>query len=332
MIGFLKKAFLFVLPLLIIGACYIITDPFQNVLNHDVYLFNYMMLSRGNVSTKVYLKFKDKYKYDSFIFGSSRSTSHTSKEWAKYLSKNNVPYSFGAWNESIEAMYRRIKLIDSLKKPIKNAFILVDVDRTFAKSDTDRSDDFNGDHYLISGISQYDYYMSDFYSYLKSPRLIITSIDYNLFHQQRAYMDGFFSMKKGDLDPVNNDWDPNSETKILKDSVAYYKAAEGKFYQRPGIQKISLKKISKKKEQYLQKIATIFRKHQTRCKIVIAPLYDQIKINPADILVLDNIFGKTNVYDYSGINAITNNQFNYGNDVIHYRKKVGNIIFKEIYN
>ena len=35
--------------------------------------------------------------------------------------------------------------------------------------------------------------------------------------------------------------------------------------------------------------------------------------------------------DYSGTNAITQNIFNYGSDVIHYRKKVENLIYKEIY-
>ena len=50
--------------------------------------------------------------------------------------QENVPFSFGAWNENIEGMYRRIKLIDSLGGPLRNAFIVMDVDGTFTKSDT----------------------------------------------------------------------------------------------------------------------------------------------------------------------------------------------------
>lgn len=319
------------LPLLVLSILYIITDPFQNILPHDEYVFNYMMLSRGNVSTKVFLKNKGKYIYDSFIFGSSRSCAHTSKEWTKYLSKDNVPFSFGAWNENIEGMYRRIKLIDSLKGPLKNAFIIIDVERTFVKSDTDKVSDFSSDHYLISGIPKYDYYMNDYFAYLKDPLLILTSIDYTLFHKQRRYMENFFHMDKSDLDPVNNDWYPNSEENILVDSISYYKGSENKFYKRSPVQKFAKVQISKKKEQYLLKIFTVFKRCRTNYKIVIAPLYDQIKLNPQDILVLDNIFGKSNVYDYSGINEITNNQFNYDKDVVHYRKKVGNLIYKEIY-
>jgi hypothetical protein len=331
MVKLVKKAFLFVLPLLILGICYVVTDPYQIIFKHSVYLFDYMMLPRGNVSTKVYLQNRDKYKYDSFIFGSSRSTAHTAKEWAKYLPKNSVPFSFGAWNESIEGIYRRIKLIDSLKSPINNAFILLDVDHAFAKSDTDRADDFAGEHYLISGQSKYDYYVSDFLNYLQNPRLVLTSIDYKIFHKQRAYMEGFYHMQPGDLNAINNDWFPNSDKGIDNDSVAYYRAGKAVFYQRPATQTFARPHITKKKEGYLYKITSILNRHHTQYKIVIAPLYDQVKLNPQDLLMLEHVFGKQNVYDYSGINAITNNKFNYGNDVIHYRKRVGELIYKKIY-
>jgi hypothetical protein len=328
---FIKKAFLFLAPLLLLTLCYVITDPYQTIFDRNVYLFDYIMLSRGGVSAKVYLKNKDKYKYDSFIFGSSRSTAHTAAEWSKYLGKDNVPFSFGAWNESIEGIYRRLRLIDSLKSPIRNAFILIDADLTFTKSDTDRTGDFADDHYLISGESRFRYYVSGFMNYIENPRLIITSIDYKLFHKQRGYMDNFVDMKKGDLDPVTNDWFPNSEKNILRDSVAYYKAAEGKFYKRPAEQTYAKTQITRKKTNYLYKIAIILQKHHTNYKIVIAPLYDQVKLNPADLAILWRVFGRQRVYDYSGINAITNNRFNYGSDVVHYRKKAGNLMFKEIY-
>jgi hypothetical protein len=327
-----KKVFLFILPLLVLTICYIITDPFQNILPHDVYLFTYRMLSRGNESTKVYLKNKDKYNYDSFIFGSSRSTAHTSREWAKYLPKNSVPYSFGAWNDPLEGMYKRIRLIDSLNSPLKNAFMIIDVDRTFKFEGVLKKSELMSDHYLISGISKYDYYVNDFYYYLKTPVLIITSLDYTLFHTQRDYMDDFKAMKKGDLDPVNNDWGPNSEKKIVADSVAYYSNSIDKFYKRPQVEKIASPQINRNKELYLYKISAIFKRHKTNYKIVIAPLYDQVKLNPKDLAIIDHIFGKSNVYDYSGINEITNNKFNYAADVVHYRKKVGDLIYKEIYH
>src|SRR5258708_28507704 len=173
--------------------------------------------------------------------------------------------------------------------------------------------------------------MDDYLNYLKNPKLIFTSIDYSLFHQRRAYVENFVGMKSGDLDPVNNDWEPNSEQRIQSDSANYYKNSINKFYKRSPIPQISKSQIDVSKERYLKKIYFLFQKHNTKYKIVVAPLYDQVAINPKDLSIITGIFGKADVFDYSGVNSITNNKFNYSSDVIHYRKKVGNLIFKTIY-
>jgi hypothetical protein len=321
----IKKIFVLLSPLILVTICYLITDPTQKLPFYKPHAFDILMLSRGDISTRVYLMNVDKYKYDSFIFGSSRTTAHTSKAWGKYLSKNNVAYSFSAWNESIVGIYKRLKLIDSLKKPINNAFLLLDIDRAFEKGA------ITWDYYLITGTSKYNYYMNDYINYLQSPRLILTSVDYQLFHKKRAYMEGFMGLQKDDWNPVNNDWEPNSEKKINADSVGYYKNSSTLFYSRPAAQQFSSKRINATNANYLHKIMGLLKKHHAKYKIVIAPLYDQIKLNPQDHITLNNIFGIDNVYDYSGVNAITNNMYNYNADVVHYRKKVGDLIFKEIY-
>jgi hypothetical protein len=326
MASFLKKALLLLAPLILLTVSYVITDPYQSMPWHNIHAFDILMLSRGDISTKLYLKNINAYQYDSFIFGSSRTTAHTGAEWKKYLPQGNVPFSFSGWNETIAATYKRIKLIDSLNKPLNNAFMVIDVDQTF------KSREINWDHYLVTGMSKYDYYLNDYIHYLQSPRLVIMSIDYKIFHKQRAYMQLFAGMKTGDLDLVNNDWEPNSEQKIITDSVNYYKNSLSKFYIRPPLQQISERQISATTLNILRKTKAIFNRRHTACKIVIAPIYDQVKINPVDLMLLKFIFGSQNVFDYSGINPITANKFNYGSDVLHYRKKVGNLIFSHVYN
>jgi len=274
----------------------------------------------------VFLNNRNKYHYDSFIFGSSRSCSHTSKQWAVYLPKNSQPFSFGAWNENVENIYKRLRLIDSLHTPIENAFILLDVDKTFKYSG-----DITADHYLINCMSKYEYYKNEYLYYLKTPLLFITSVDYLVFHKRRGYMDGFVGMTDEDLDPVNNDWFPNSEQATNKDSANYYKDEARIFYKRPATQQYATRQINTLKLSYLLKIKELLKKHQTNYKIVIAPLYDQVKLNPYDKALLDGVFGAANVYDYSGINNITANKYNYGKDVVHYRKRVGDLIYRQIY-
>jgi len=320
-----KKVLFLSIPFLFLLGTYLYTDPSKKIWNYKTYLYDYLMLNRGDISTRVYLKNKNTFNYNSFIFGSSRSCAYTSKEWKKYLSIEDIPYSYGSWNDPIKGMYKKIALIDSLKGHIKNAIIIIDLDKTFQKSETKN---IYSDHYLISGISKFNYFLSDFRQYLRNPRLVITSLDYKLFKKKRHYMKGFVGMKKGDLDPINNDW-RNKDIDLI-DSASYEKNKE-KFYIRSIKERYSVSQIFSYEKLLLLKISYLFQKHNTNCKIIISPLYDQIKINQDDLLILQKIFGPRNVFDYSGINYITNNKYNYSIDVIHYKKRIGNLIFKEIY-
>lgn len=326
---FIKSSFLLVIPILLLIITYTLTDPYKKIWTYKNYICDYIMLNRGDVSTRVYLKNKDKIPYNSFIFGSSRSTAHTSREWSKYLSDESIPYSYGSWSESIKGTYKKIALVDSLNSKIDNAFIVID-DNTFTQH---YSQDISSyDHYLISGDTKIDYHLKSFYSYITNPPLLITSIDFSLFHKKRSYMKGFIGMNDEDLDPVTNDWMVNSEKTILSDSIHYFDLVRKKLYVRGSQQTYFNKQITTEEKIYLLKIKQIFLKHNTDFKIVIAPLYDQKKINPQDLSILDSIFNAENIYDYSGINKITNDYHNYASDLIHYRKKVGDLIFKDIYS
>lgn len=322
----LIKILLFCLPLILVTIGYIISDPYQDMPFHQLHAFDIQMLSRGDISTKLYLRNEPKYHYDSFIFGSSRATAHTARDWSKYLPKNSVPFSYGAWDECVEGMYRKMNMIDSLKGHINNAFFVFDLDYSFT------SGKITGDYYIITRAPKWNYYIDHYINYLHDPNMMLTSIDYKIFHKQRSYMDGFVGMTANDWDPVNNDFEVNSESKIKADSVGYYKNTLGKFYDRPVVQQFSSPQIKSAQLASLQHIMALLQKHQTRYKIVIAPLYNQLKLNPADRATLDAVFGQENIYDYSGINTITPNKFNYDFDVMHYRKKVGNFIFKKVYS
>ena len=319
-----------IFPFFLVFMAYIITDPRKKIYHYDEYTFDYIMLNKGDVSTKILLNKRDKQHYDSFIFGSSRSCATRSEEWRKYLPPQNVPFSYGSWSESMEGIYRKIKLLDSLQIPIKNTLIFIDATLTFEKNP--EYDPLDSDHYLVSGICKFDYYKSDFLEYLRNPKLIITSVDYYLFKTPRAYMHNFVDPKYGGLNPVNCDWRTKSEELIVQDSVNYYNRCKHRFYERSPEQAYAPKSITKEMEECLLSIHSIFQKHKTNYKLIINPLYDQIKLNTADISVLNDIIGAYHIYDFSGINPITNNIYNYNEDVSHYRIKTGDYLLKQVYS
>ena len=55
-----------------------------------------------------------------------------------------------------------------------------------------------------------------------------------------------------------------------------------------------------------------------------------VKINPADKAYLDSLFGANHVFDYSGINDITQSKFNYY-ERSHYLPRIATRIIREVY-
>ena len=325
--SFIKYLIIFSIPLLILFGAYIYGDPFKVIHKYDLYLSEYVMLNRGYISTSVFLKNDPQYNFDSFIFGSSRSTAFTCKEWVKYLSPGCSAFSYGNWNESIEGILGKVQFIDLKGNKIENAIIVIDTDQTFRKN----SRSLSRDHYLISGMDPGRFHMLYFSQSLRNVWLIPASIDYKLFRTRRSYMKGFVGMNPGDIDPVRNDYLPDEEDNILRDSVAYYSGSHDRFYTRPETDTISGIQITPDDLAMIQKINLIFKKHRTNFKIIIGPLYDQIKFNNCDLDVLKEIFGEENVFDFSGINYITGNMYNYKNDVTHFRNRTGSMILRLIY-
>jgi hypothetical protein len=325
---FLKSVIVFCIPILTLIGVYVWSDPFKVLYNYANYISDYVMLNRGFVSTKVFLKNNQNYNYNSFIFGSSRSIAYTCDAWGKYLSKGCLIFSYGNWNESIEGILKKIQLIDSKGNNIMNVIIVIDTDKTFLKSNST----INYDHYLISGKNFGQFHLMCFSNWLRDYRLILASIDYKLFKTRRSYMRDFIGMKSDDVNPIDNDWFPNSEDQILKDSVTYYSRKINKFYKRSKLELESRIQISSNDSVMMQKINSIFKKHKTNIKIIIGPLYDQIKFNKKDLQCLQAIFGRENIFDFSGINDITNNMYNYSDDAVHYRSRTGSRILERIYS
>ena len=82
-------------------------DPFKILYDHGEALFiengtvDGFTLNRDFVGTEMFLKKRDSLHYDSFIFGSSRSTVFESAEWDKYIENSAVPFHFIGSGESL---------------------------------------------------------------------------------------------------------------------------------------------------------------------------------------------------------------------------------------
>jgi hypothetical protein len=89
--------------------------------------------------------------------------------------------------------------------------------------------------------------------------------------------------------------------------------------------------IGVEQKQLLEKIKEVLAEDHTNYKIVISPLYDQLKLNTNDLNYLYLEFGRQNVYDFSGINDITRDKYTYYENS-HYRPFIASRIMDSIYS
>ena len=96
----------------VIGT-FVILDPFRIVWHYDEYYKGTRIgINRGFVSTMVYINQKDKYNYDSFIFGNSRSIAYYEDEWKKYIPQNSSVLHFDASGGSVAGLYYKVKYLE----------------------------------------------------------------------------------------------------------------------------------------------------------------------------------------------------------------------------
>jgi len=330
----MKKVFLKLvllsLPILILIGLFFVLDPFRIVYTYGDYSGNmYISLNREYVSSKMYFKNIKKYNYNSFILGSSRTLAFHSKSWRKFLSPDASPFVFDASGETLSGIYEKVSYIDKTAADFNNCLLIICTDHTFGV-EADQNSHIFIKHPTIAGTSWFNFYVVFIKDYLNF--LFLKNYFQFLFtHKYGPSMKGYIDYRIIRYDTVANDqYIIDRENEIKQDSTNYYEKRKDIFYTRDSIISPAIPQISESHVQMLKEIKSIFVKHHTNYKIIIGPLYNQVPLNSADLLILQNIFGKDNVFNFSGKNKFTVNTGNYYEDS-HYRPSVGDSIMSIIY-
>jgi hypothetical protein len=324
----LTRLFIFCLPFLLFFGLYIGLDPFHVIYTDDS--IDSLHWNRDVWSSKVFIRNYPKYKYTSYIFGGSRSQAFRTSDWEKYIGDTNT-FHFDASSESIYGIYTKLKYIDKIGADIKNALIITDSPIFIETTENDEMI-FCKD-YRISGKSQLGFQMTFLKAYC-SDFFFVKYIDFLIFKTRRPYMKGVIPQlhEVSHIDDVHNNCDGAiyfSIKSIAADSIGYYNN-EHRFNKPPDKIPMDPPCIDTVCLRMLKEIKGLFDKHHTRYKIVIGPIYWQIPFNTNSLMLLNQVFGDTNVYNYSGTNSITQSKYNYY-ETSHYKISTGQRIMKEIY-
>lgn len=336
---FIQSLFLFSIPIIVVVGAFIYMDLFEVIWHYDNYYStnNYVGVNRGYVTTMVYKHNKDKYKFDSFIFGNSRSLAYIGAEWKDFLPNSSVCYHYDESSGSVSGVYHKIKFINDHDGELKNALLVIDPELL-------SNYDLDGHLFIIPPqIVDYKNVITFYKEHLlafTNLRFLRAYIDYRISKKYKKYMGSFIheyvnSENKGDhshnyIDPINNDAYRFEQDSLIRIGKYYTEERTAVFKNMQHPDSIYPAFIDEKRAKLLQQIKTLFNKHNTNYRIVISPLYNQIQINPKDLQFLNRTFGKENVFNFSGKNKWNLDYHNYY-EQSHYRPTVANEVMKIIY-
>ncbi len=315
------------IPTVIALGIYLWTDPFRCL--HPFDLENTDATNREYLSTELYLHNRDSIHYNSFIFASSRGCGFNTYQWKQYIGESAQPFLFQGWSETLTGEYLKLKFLDESGVQIKNAILMFDIPGSFGKQQLSH-EALDMKHYMFTGGNKFTYNAWQFFNFLQKPSSWMKSIATR--NAKIPYC----------ADRISNDWDDKNryDYKELpaQDSLkscsettrkSLYAKINGKTIKDV---KISAPIINKCMKNMLIDIKTLLDKQHTNYAIVLSPAicYTNSSINPIDLHILQQIFGKEKIYNYTGVNEYTIDVNNFS-DPGHFGRRVGFLIMQDIY-
>lgn len=316
------RLLLVAMPVVLLGVYYLWVDPFLVLRHYPTYYPTHrptIWVNRDVASTETFLRqHRPEQPYDAFILGNSRSIFYQANDWLRHIGPSRV-FHFDASLESLYGISQKIKWLDRRSVRIRHALLVVDF--SVLRNVENEPSHLYTKHYAVSGEAWGAFqlkFLKAFFNlaFLKSylTTLLNPPLRYWSYEQQS-----------------NEISYPVPEDSIRRYPQAYYAKRKEVFYQRDTTQSYYAPTIGTQQQTMLRQIKTIFDKYHTDYRIVVSPMYDQLRLDSTDVRALVEVFGASKVFDYSGINRITQSPINYY-ERYHYRPHVARQILDEIYS
>lgn len=329
---FLKRfCILLFVPLLLLLAVYLVTDPFKTLRPFSLTYFD--STNRDYLSSELFIHNSAEREYDSFIFGSSRGCGINTYHWLKYLPDGSKQFLFQAWSETITGIDQKISYIDEHQGKLNNAIVLIDIPGSFSKTQlSTRALAIKDPHF--SHQNRWAHQAILFYDFIQKPSQWVRAMKERMNPHQASI--GF--------DVESNDWlksNRNLDVSIppKKDSLGNLNSIAKAVFLRDFVNNpdavipSSRPLIDESMRRVLSHIHEVFLRRNTDYKIIITPGYylKYPPISSEDLAILQSVFGEDNVFDFSGRLEMTSD-YNGFADANHFGLNIGWRIIEEIYN
>lgn len=326
---FLVKLLVAVSPAVVILAIYFWQDPYKVLYHYNSFYTgdtrHTMTLCNDYVSTQSFLNHYTEEQYDSYIFGNSRSLFYSIEEWKKHINSDRC-FHFDAQLEPLWGIERKLQFLHDRGVVVKNALFVID--QSVLQNKPSENFYFTIKHPAISGKSMFSFQWHFLKTYLDR-NFLESYIPFLITHNEK-YASFFLNIPLA-YDPKHNELSYQEyERQITENPDSFYAARKNIFYKRDTIQKFSPPRIGEAQKSLLLSIHRMLDQDKTSYRIVINPLYDQVRLDTTDLKILKEIFGSRYVFDLSGRNEITGSKYNYY-EASHYRSTAAARVMDIIY-
>lgn len=330
---YIRKVFYLSIPFFLFLALYIYLDPLKVVWHYDNYYENdahaHFSINQGYVSVSNFDNHYPEFQWDSYIFGNSRSRYWPVADWVKYLPSDSKACHMDAHSETLLGLLSKIEYVDEHANKLNNALLVID--NTILANTQNRNDYlFSLPPQLAGKKTWLTFQVNHFTSFCD--KQFLQSFLFYKFINTPEIPDDIIHLESFDYAYSTNEISYDEYEKQIAEDAYYTPKLVKRFFsgdQYPD--SVANPTIKQKQIEMLQKIKTIFDKRKTDYRIVINPIYDQVRMSPEDLEQLYKIFGQNQVFDFSGKNQFTSDYHNYY-EHSHYRPVVSKQIMDSIYN
>lgn len=317
------------IPLILLLGLYLWSDPFKTLHTFDINDID--ATNREYQTVELFKRNYPTYHYNSFVFCSSQGSGLNTYTWRMYLSEQSQPFLFQAWSENITGVKQKVVWLDNQNVPIEHALILIDIPGFFS-TNQHPTDALSVKHFELSDEPEWMYHTREYYNFIQRPSSWIDftcrklrgvktplgsdTISNDFFAENRFNYDVL--PKQDSLCSCSEQTRRNFFLQIANVSEADVVMAEPV--------------INHDMQEILLDIKAVFEKQQTDYYIVITPSYRYTSpyLNTNDLVILQEVFGKDRVYDFTTDNQLTSD-YNDFFDPVHFGTILGWKMLKTIY-
>ena len=289
---------------------------------------SYIYPNEHYVCWQTYLNNRKLYNFNSFIMGNSCTMGFHCFDWEKYLDKKDKAFRLFGNSESLLNVDKKLHALERFHAPIRHILLIAD-DHLLA----DEVENYGVYTVLppdISDIGEFNFQMIFLQSFF-SPKYLFPYCEYNISHHFSLSMKAIINHYGRIRNPLNCDAINPHEKEIRQEGFNYWKIHQQEFPPHNGTLEEHKSVISKKEIVILNDIKTLCLRNHADIKVVISPAYIEKKLNYKDLSILQHIYGKQNVFDFSGRNSYSQNIHNFY-DQVHFRPELGMQLLNRIYN